>query len=150
MAVDAAEAKSTAGGPAGERANRHARRPVAIIAVLAVVAVHNAFAYPSIGGYDAQEYITYARDIVDHGALPPNGVGAYYTPPGYMAVAGLAGSLGRALDMHDPDHLGQLVNALAVIVSGRPRPASGTDALAVEARRLGRGGRLLRVLPRRR
>jgi len=89
----------------------------AIIAVLAVVAVHNAFAYPSIGGYDAQEYITYARDLVDHGRLPPNGVGAYYTPPGYMAVAGLAGNLGRALDMHDPEHLGQLVNAIAVVVT---------------------------------
>jgi len=89
----------------------------AIIAVLAVVAVHNAFAYPSIGGYDAQEYITYARDLVDHGSLPPNGVGAYYTPPGYMAVAGLAGNLGRALDMHDPEHLGQLVNAIAVVVT---------------------------------
>jgi 4-amino-4-deoxy-L-arabinose transferase-like glycosyltransferase len=116
VAVDAAEAKSTAGGrPVSARVATLAA--AALIAVLAVVAVHNAFSYPSIGGYDAQEYITYARDLVDHGTLPPNGVGAYYTPPGYMAVAGLAGSLGRALDLHDPDHLGQLVNAIAVVLS---------------------------------
>jgi len=117
VAVDAVGAKSTAGSrPASTRVATVAAG--AILALLAVVAVHNAFAYPSIGGYDAQEYITYARDLVDDGHLPPDGVGAYYTPPGYMALAGLAGSLGRALDMHDPDHLGQLVNALAVTIGG--------------------------------
>jgi 4-amino-4-deoxy-L-arabinose transferase-like glycosyltransferase len=116
VAVDAAGPTSTTGsGPVSARFATLGA--AAIIAVLAVVAVHNAFAYPSIGGYDAQEYITYARDLVDHGSLPPNGVGAYYTPPGYMAVAGLAGNLGRALDMHDPEHLGQLVNAIAVVVT---------------------------------
>lgn len=91
---------------------------VAILALLAVVAVRNAFTYPSIGGYDAQEYVTYARDLAERGVLPPAGVGAYYTPPGYMALAGVAGSLGRALDLRDPDHLGQFLNALAVIGTG--------------------------------
>ncbi len=90
----------------------------AILALVAVVAVRNAFTYPSIGGYDALEYLTYARDLVERGSLPPSGEGAYYTPPGFMAIAGLAGSLGRALDLHDPDHLGQLVNAVAVIATG--------------------------------
>lgn len=90
----------------------------AIIALLGLVAVWNAFSYPSIGGYDAQEYLTYARGIVEDGTLPPTGEGAYYTPPGYMALAGLAGSLGRALDLHDPDHLGQLLNAIAVAGTG--------------------------------
>ncbi len=88
---------------------------LAIVVLLGVVAIHNAATYPSVGGYDAQEYITYARDLVEHGALPAGGVGAYYTPPGYMALAGIAGSLGRALDVHDPDHLGQLLNASAVV-----------------------------------
>src|SRR5262249_51858150 len=88
------------------------------LGVLAAVTVHNAFAYPSIGGYDAQEDITYARDLVDHGTLPPNGVGAYYTPPGYMALAGLAGDPGRALDTHHPEHLGQLVPAFALTLTG--------------------------------
>src|SRR5687767_15380081 len=90
----------------------------AILLGLAVVAAWNALTYPSIGGYDAQEYITYARDLAERRMLPPEGVGAYYTPPGYMALAGLAGSIGRALDLHDPDHLGQLVNAFSVVVTG--------------------------------
>ncbi|OFW75758.1 MAG: hypothetical protein A2Y55_03050 [Actinobacteria bacterium RBG_16_68_12] len=89
----------------------------AILVLLAVVAVHNAFAYPSIGGYDAQEYITYAEDLVERGNLP-DAVGAYYTPPGYLAIAGVAARIGRALDLDDPNHLGQLVNAVAVIGSG--------------------------------
>lgn len=91
---------------------------VALLALLAFLALRNAFTYPSIGGYDAQEYITYARDVAERGALPPNGVGAYYTPPGFMAIAGLMGSLGRALDMRDPDHLGQLVAAVSVVATG--------------------------------
>ena len=90
----------------------------AILLVLGVVTVRNAFTYPSIGGYDAQDYITYAHDLVDHGHLPPHGVGAYYTPPGYLAIAGVAGKLGRALDLRDPDHFGQLVNALAAVGTG--------------------------------
>ncbi len=90
----------------------------AILVVLAAVAVRNAFTYPSIGGYDAQEYITYARDLAEHRRLPADGVGAYYTPPGYMALAGIAGSIGRALDLHDPDHLGQLLNAISIVGTG--------------------------------
>ena len=31
---------------------------VALLALLAFLALRNAFTYPSIGGYDAQEYIT--------------------------------------------------------------------------------------------
>ncbi len=90
----------------------------AVLGVLAVVVVWNALTYPSIGGYDAQEYITYARDLVERRVLPPEGTGAYYTPPGYMALAGIAGSIGRGLDLHDPDHLGQLVNAVSVVAAG--------------------------------
>lgn len=89
----------------------------AILLVLAVVAINNAFTYPSVGGYDAAEYIAYARGLVERGDFP-DGVGAYYTPPGFMALAGLAGELGRALDLHDPEHLGQLLNAVALVGTG--------------------------------
>ena len=88
----------------------------AILVVLSVVAVRNAFVYPAVGGYDAQEYITYAEGVVE-GRLP-DGVGVYHTPPGYPAVAGVAVELGRWLDLRDPEHLGQLVSALAVIATG--------------------------------
>ena len=90
---------------------------LAILAFLAVVAVRNAFTYPSIGGYDAQEYITYADELATHGSLP-EGTGVYHTPPGFPAIAGLATRLGRSLDLEDPAHLGQLVSAFSIIATG--------------------------------
>lgn len=90
---------------------------VAVLVLLGALAVRNAFAYPPIGGYDAQEYITYAHDLVTRGSLPEE-VGVYHTPPGYPAVAGVATELGRSLGLSDPEHLGQLVNAVAVVCTG--------------------------------
>ena len=99
--------------------------------------VWNALTYPSIGGYDAQEYITYARDLVEHARLPPGGVGAYYTPPGYWRLRDRGGSLGAGLDLHDPDHPGQLVSAVAVDRHGSPaRSSPRTDVLAGATGRL--------------
>jgi hypothetical protein len=89
----------------------------AILLLLAVVAMRNAFTYPTLGGYDAEEYLSYAHDLVERGDLP-DGVGAYYTPPGFPALAGMAGRLGRALDLEEPDRLGQLVSAFSVLATG--------------------------------
>ena len=89
---------------------------VAIIALLGVIAVRNALTYPAIGGYDAQEYISYARELVTEGRLP-QGEGVYHTPPGFPAVAGAATELGRALDLDDPERLAQLIGALAIVGS---------------------------------
>ena len=87
-----------------------------MLSVLGIVAVRNAFTYPAIGGYDAQEYISYAEGLVTRGELPDSGV--YHTPPGYPLVAGTAVELGRRLGVSEPEHLGQLVNALAVVITG--------------------------------
>jgi len=90
---------------------------VAILVALSALAVRNAFVYPAIGGYDALEYITYANDVATRHALPA-GVGVYHTPPGYPAAAGAAVEVGRWLGVEEPEHLGQLVSALAVIATG--------------------------------
>jgi 4-amino-4-deoxy-L-arabinose transferase-like glycosyltransferase len=87
---------------------------LAIVVLLGVVTVRNALTYPSVGGYDASEYIAYAHDLVTRGTLP-EGTGVYHTPPGYPAVAGAAVELGRRLELEDPGHPGQVVNAVAVI-----------------------------------
>jgi hypothetical protein len=87
---------------------------LAIVVLLGVVTVRNALTYPSVGGYDASEYIAYAHDLVTRGTLP-EGTGVYHTPPGYPAVAGAAVELGRGLELEDPGHPGQVVNAVAVI-----------------------------------
>jgi 4-amino-4-deoxy-L-arabinose transferase-like glycosyltransferase len=87
---------------------------VAIVLALGVLSIRNAVTYPSVGGYDAQEYITYAHDLVTSGALP-QGTGVYHTPPGYPAVAGAAVELARGLALDDAGHPGQLVSALSVV-----------------------------------
>jgi 4-amino-4-deoxy-L-arabinose transferase-like glycosyltransferase len=90
----------------------------AILALLAFIAVRNAFTYPTRAGYDAPEYIAYARDLVERGDLPPEGTGAYYTPPGFPVLAGAATRLGTALGLDEPERLAQLLNALAIVATG--------------------------------
>jgi hypothetical protein len=86
-----------------------------LLGLLTVVALWNAFAYPPLGGFDADEHVTYAHEILD-GELPEGG--ASYTPPGFYALAAVAIRLGQALAMAEPEHLAQLLNALFVVGSG--------------------------------
>jgi hypothetical protein len=74
----------------------------ALLGLLAVVAIWNAFTYPPLGGFDAREHVAYAYDLRD-GRLPEGG--ASYTPPGYYALAAVAIRLGDALGMETPEHL---------------------------------------------
>jgi hypothetical protein len=87
----------------------------ALLGLLAVVAIWNAFTYPPLGGFDAREHVAYAYDLRD-GRLPEGG--ASYTPPGYYALAAVAIRLGDALGMETPEHLAQLLNAFCLIGSG--------------------------------
>ena len=87
----------------------------ALLGLLAVVAVWNAFTYPYFGGFDAREHVAYAYEIME-GRLPTGG--ASYTPPGFYALAALAIRLGERLGMDTPEQLAQLLNALCVVVSG--------------------------------
>ena len=89
----------------------------AILAVLAVVAVRNSLNYPTLGGYDAEDYIAYARGLIDRGDLP-EGVGAYYTPPGFPAIAGAATELGKGLGLDEPERMAQVFNAIVLVASG--------------------------------
>ena len=91
---------------------------VALMAVLVVVSIFNAFSYPALGGYDAAENVGYAHLLVDRWEIPKKGEGAFYTPPGYFLLAGGATKLGNAIGMGEPEHLGQLVNALLSIGTG--------------------------------
>lgn len=86
-----------------------------LLGLLGAVALWNAFAYPSLGGFDAREHLAYARDVLD-GSLPESG--ASYTPPGFYVLAALAIRIGEALRMDEPEQLAQVLNALLVIGSG--------------------------------
>ena len=86
-----------------------------LLALLGAVALWNAFTYPWIGGFDADEHVAYAHELLD-GRLPEGG--AYYTPPGFYAAAAGAMRLGEALRLTEPERLVQVLNALVVLGSG--------------------------------
>ena len=83
---------------------------VALLAALALVSVWNALHYPPGGGYDAIDHIAYAEGI-RQGEGFPDGIGAYYTPPGFYTLAAGAIELGDRLGLGDPHRLVQLLNA---------------------------------------
>jgi hypothetical protein len=93
------------------RSARTARR--AILLLLAVAVVWNAAAYPPGQSYDAHHHTDYAEGLWERRELPTEG--AYYTPPGYFAVAGGLMQLGERLGLGEPRRLAQLLNgALAL------------------------------------
>jgi hypothetical protein len=83
---------------------------VALLAALASIAVWNALHYPPGLGYDAIDHIAYAQGIRD-GEGFPDGIGEYYTPPGFYAVAAGAMAAGDAFGLGDPRRVAQLLNA---------------------------------------
>ncbi len=89
---------------------RYGRLAVAILALLAVIAAWNTLRYPPGLGYDAADHIAYARGILD-GMGFPDGIGEYYTPPGFYAVTATAIWLGEAAGLGEPLRIVQLVNA---------------------------------------
>jgi hypothetical protein len=86
----------------------------ALIAVFALIAAWNVARYPPGLGYDAIDHIAYAELLVEEGELP-DGIGEYYTPPLYYALAGLATEAGELIGLGQPLRLAQLLNALLAL-----------------------------------
>jgi hypothetical protein len=76
----------------------------------------NAHAYPPGRGYDAADHIAYADGLVPHGRLP-HGVGEYYTPPGFYAVAGTLDWIGRGIGLGEPHRLVLALNVLLLVAT---------------------------------
>src|SRR5689334_8909601 len=96
--------------------SRYGRTTVAILAALVVIALWNVLRYPPGLGYDAIDHIGYARSILDgHGF--PDGVGEYYTPPGFYAVLAATIWIGETLGIGEPLRLIQLVNAALLVAT---------------------------------
>lgn len=93
---------------------RHVR--AAILVTFAACALWNATAYPPGLGYDAFDHIAYAEGILERGNLP-DGIGEYYTPPGFYAVAVAATWLGESAGLGDPRRAVLALNALLAIAT---------------------------------
>ena len=88
---------------------------LAMLAAFAVLLVRNALVYPAIAGIDAFEHIRQAWDLAVLGRLGTTG--AYYTPPGWYAIAGELLRFGDWLDLHDVERPGQLLSAVLTVAS---------------------------------
>jgi hypothetical protein len=92
--------------------------PGALLAVLAAIALWNAYDYPSIAGFDVAEHQAYADLLIHHRQIPgPETRSEYYTPPGFYALAGLATLIGEHVHPHDPHKLAQYMNWLVVVAT---------------------------------
>jgi hypothetical protein len=104
---------------------RSARTARAVILVLlAVTGVWNAATYPPGQSYDAHHHTDYVEGMWERGELPREG--AYYTPPGFFAVAGALMQVGERAGLGEPRRLVQLLNgglalgtALLLLAIGR-------------------------------
>jgi len=95
---------------------RYGRGATALLAALAVIAAWNVVRYPPGLGYDAIDHIAYAQGILD-GKGFPDGVGEYYTPPGFYAVAAGAIRVGESLGLGNPLRVVQLVDAVLLLAT---------------------------------
>jgi hypothetical protein len=95
---------------------RYGRAAVALLAVLAAVAAWNVLRYPPGLGYDAVDHIAYAQGILD-GKGFPDGVGEYYTPPGFYTVTAGAIWLGERLGLGEPLRVVQLVGGVLLLAT---------------------------------
>jgi hypothetical protein len=88
----------------------------AVCLVVGLAAFWNVLSYPPGQGYDASDHIGYADGLVPGGHLP-NGVGEYYTPPGYYALAGSADWLARkaGFSAYTSHRAGMGLNALFLL-----------------------------------
>lgn len=112
----------------------------AICAFVLVVGAWNIVRYPPGKGFDALEHMAYADGLVPGGDLP-HGVGEYYTPPGYYALAGSLDWVAGKAGIGDPHRAGMAINVLFLLgtvlvvwrigrelVPGRERVAVGAAA----------------------
>ncbi len=93
---------------------RYGRGSLVVLAVLALVACWNTLRYPPGLGYDATHHLAYALSIL-HGKGLPNGVGEYYTPPGFYALAAAGIWVGEHVGLGQPLRVVQAMNAALLV-----------------------------------
>jgi 4-amino-4-deoxy-L-arabinose transferase-like glycosyltransferase len=87
--------------------------------LMLVVGMWNATRAHAYGGYDAQEHIDYAYNLIHHGRIPSQAEGGeFYTPPGFYAIAGVALWIGQLIGTFEPPHMALYLNAIYVLGTG--------------------------------
>jgi hypothetical protein len=86
----------------------------AICAIVVVVGFWNVARYPPGNGYDAVDHMAYADGLFAGEGLP-DGVGEYYTPPGYYTLVGAVDWVAEQVGLGDPHRAGMAVNVLLLL-----------------------------------
>jgi 4-amino-4-deoxy-L-arabinose transferase-like glycosyltransferase len=84
---------------------------LAVCAFVVIAGVWNVAGGDPGLGYDYLEHKAYADMLVPGGHLP-HGVGEYYTPPGFYAVAGFLDWIAHGLGVGEPHRAGEAANVL--------------------------------------
>ena len=79
-----------------------------------VVGAWNVLRYPPGNGYDYQDHRAYADGLIPGWGLP-HGVGEYYQPPGFYAVAGSLDWVAHKLGVGEPHRAGMGLNILFML-----------------------------------
>jgi hypothetical protein len=87
----------------------------AICLFVVVLGAWNVLHYPPGEGYDAAKHIAYADGLIPGLHLPAKGIGEYYSPPGYYAVAGTLDWVAKGLGVGAPQRAGMAVNILFLL-----------------------------------
>jgi hypothetical protein len=90
------------------------RVSTALLVAFAAIALWNASTYPPGLGYDAADHIAYAQGILAGEGLP-DGIGEYYTPPGFYTIAAGLTWAGEQVGLGDPRRLVLGLNALLAL-----------------------------------
>ncbi|MBI4172068.1 MAG: glycosyltransferase family 39 protein, partial [Actinobacteria bacterium] len=90
-----------------------------LIALTAAVALWNAYAVPGHLGYDSEQNVHYAHDLVHELQFgDPNDPGENsYKPPGFFFLAGSLMVVGEQVGLEDPRSVVQFANALLVVAT---------------------------------
>ena len=88
----------------------------ALCALVVAVGLWNAAHYPPGAGYDALDHIDYADGLVPGWKLP-QGVGEYYTPPGFYLVAGAGVWVADRLGLGEPHRAAAALNVLFLLAA---------------------------------
>jgi hypothetical protein len=101
---------------AGRRATDPRFALAGLCALALVLGAWNVLRYPPGNGYDAVDHIAYADGLVSGGRLP-HGVGEYYTPPGFYAVAGVADWLAEKAGAGEPHRAAMALDVLLLVAT---------------------------------
>jgi len=112
--------------------NAYVAAAAALLALLFIIASSNAYTVRHDIGFDYQEHVSYARQLIYDHSIPSRGSGRneYYTPPLFYLVFGAAIRFAYHFGATFPDKVARAMNVPLLVGTGRARVCARAAALA--------------------